>query len=237
MLHAIGRRGQLPTPPLNLIGDYAGAVYLAYGILAAVFSAGKSGRGQVVDAAMVDTSAHLMTSFFGLHAAGRWNVQRGSNVVDSGAFYYDVFECRDGKLLSVAPIEAKFFRELMERLGIGDMIPDERDPSCWENARQALTERFKMRTRDDWCAIFEGSDACVAPVLDMSEAPYHLHLQARGTFVKVDGIVQPAPAPRFSETVPDIPAQPPQRPDARRALAAWLPQEQIETLLNDGTVA
>jgi crotonobetainyl-CoA:carnitine CoA-transferase CaiB-like acyl-CoA transferase len=237
-LHAIGRKGAPPTPPINLLGDYAGgALYLAMGMLAAIIEARQSGRGQVVDAAIVDGTASLMTSVFGLYAAGLVSLERGTNTSDSGAYFYDVYECADGKWVSIAPIEARFHAEFLRLMGVSaDEIGTQRDPQNWARARGVLAKAFRTRTRDEWCALLEGTDACFAPVLTMAEAPQHEHLRARGTFVSVDGIVQPAPAPRFSRTIPDRPT-PPEPPDARRALDGWIGPEAIAKLEAEGVIA
>jgi len=217
-LHAIGRRGQPPTPPLNLVGDFGGgALLMAFGLLAALHAARGTGRGQVVDAAMLDGAALLMTSFFGLHAAGLHSDQRGSNVLDSGAPYYDVYECADGRWLGVAPIEAKFRREFLQRLDLAHLEGTDAD-----SFREAVAARLRSRSRDEWQVLFEGSDACVSPVLSMAEAPGHPHNRARRVFVEVDGVTQPAPAPRFSATPTALPTPPRATDaDADQALAAW----------------
>jgi len=217
-LHAIGRQGQPPTPPLNLVGDFGGgAMLMAFGLLAALHSARAGGRGQVVDAAMLDGAALLMTSFFGLHAAGLHSDQRGSNVLDSGAPYYDVYECADGRWLGVAPIEGKFRREFLQRLDLVHLEDADMDAF-----RRAVADRIRGRGRDEWQAVFEGSDACVSPVLSMGEAPAHPHNRAREVFVDVDGVTQPAPAPRFSAT-PTARPTPPRATDAdlEGALQPW----------------
>lgn len=233
-LHSIGRAGQPPAPPLNLVGDYAGgALYLALGILAAIIAARSSGQGQVVDAAIVDGTAHLMTGFHGLLAAGLMNPERGSNLLDSGAPFYDCYECADGRWISVAPIEGRFHAELLRLLGIdAAAFPPQSDRARWPEAQARFAAAFRTRTRDAWCALLEGSDACVAPVLTMEEATRHPHLVARGTYIEVDGVVQPAPAPRFSRSVPDAP-MPPQAADpagAEAALEGWLEAEEIAAL-------
>jgi crotonobetainyl-CoA:carnitine CoA-transferase CaiB-like acyl-CoA transferase len=236
-LHAIGRKGQPPTPPLNLLGDYAGgSLYLALGLLAAIIEARQSGQGQVVDAAIVDGTASLMTSVYGLHAAGLMTLERGTNSLDSGAYYYDVYECADGRWISVAAIEGRFHEDLLQRLQIGpEEIGQQRDRANWERARAVLARKFMTKTCAQWCALLEGSDACFAPVLSMAEAPQHEHLRARNTFIDVAGVVQPAPAPRFSRSVPDTPT-PPAAPDAKRALAGWLDAAQIARLEQDGVL-
>ncbi|MPZ44337.1 MAG: CoA transferase [Betaproteobacteria bacterium] len=236
-LHAIGRKGQPPTPPLNLLGDYAGgSLYLALGVLAAMLEARSSGKGQVVDAAMVDGAASLMTSAFGLYAGGLMSLERGTNATDTGAYYYDVYQCADGEWISIAPIEGRFHDELLRRIDIApEEIGDQRDPTRWERARATFTRVFRTRTRQQWCELLEGSDACFAPVLSMAEAPRHPHLAARGTFVEVDGVVQPAPAPRFSRTTLETPA-PPEPADAVRALEGWLCAEEIRALQASGVL-
>lgn len=207
-LHSIGRKGQPPGLPLNLIGDFGGgALYLALGIVSAVLEARSSGKGQVVDAAMVDGAASLMTSIYGLYACGRFNSERGTNVTDGGAYYWDAYQCADGGYISVAPIEPKFRAELLKRLGLDTASPA-LDELPVEVARGKLQSLFKTKTRDEWCALLEGTDACFAPVLSLADAPRHPHNRARGTFVEVDGIVQPAPAPRFSRTPPAQPTPP-----------------------------
>jgi alpha-methylacyl-CoA racemase len=236
-LHAIGRKGAPPTPPLNLLGDYAGgSLYLAFGILAAMLEARSSGKGQVVDAAMVDGAASLMTSAFGLYAGGLMSLERGTNATDSGAYYYDVYQCADGEWISIAPIEGRFHAELLRRIGVDpEEIGDQHDRSQWEHARATLARVFKTRTRSQWCELLEGSDACFAPVLSMAEAPQHPHLAARGTFIDIGGVVQPAPAPRFSRTTLETPT-PPEPADAERALDGWLSRVEVQTLLAAGVL-
>jgi len=236
-LHAIGRRGQPPTPPLNLLGDYAGgSLYLALGTLAAMLEARSSGKGQVVDAAMVDGAASLMTSAFGLYAGGLMSLERGTNATDTGAYYYDVYQCADGQWISIASIEGRFHDELLRRIGVApEAIGDQRDRAQWERARQTFTRVFRTKTRQQWCELLEGSDACFAPVLSMAEAPGHPHLAARGTFMEIGGVVQPAPAPRFSRTQPEPPT-PPEAADPVRALDGWLGAEEIASLQASGVI-
>ncbi|WP_349604791.1 CaiB/BaiF CoA-transferase family protein [Cupriavidus sp. DF5525] len=231
-LNAIGGRHQPPAIPPAYLGDFAGgAMFLVTGVLAALIEAGKSGQGQVVDAAIVDGAAALGTVFYGMTAAGQWRQERGTNVLDSGAHYYNVYQCQDGRWISVGPIEARFYRDLLARIGIDPAsLGEQLDAGNWEPARERLAHVFRTRTRDEWCRSLEGTDACFAPVLNFEEAPQHAHLKARETFVEVDGIPQPAPAPRFSRTQSAPPA-PPSAPDARRygeVLAGWLPQEKID---------
>src|SRR5271163_827563 len=212
-LHSIGRKGQAPVPPLNLVGDFGGgALYLALGVVAALLETQKSGRGQVVDAAMIDGAASLMTLMYGLHAAGKWVEQRGANMLDSGAHYYDTYETSDGKYVAVGSIESKFYRELLRLSGLeGEELPAQNDTSSWPAMKQRLAAIFRTRTRDEWCRIMEGSEVCFAPVLSMSEVAAHPHNRHRGTVIEVDGVTQPAPAPRFSRT-PGAIQRPPSAP-------------------------
>ncbi len=236
-LHSIGRAGGPPVPPLNLLGDYAGgSLYLALGLLAGIIDARQSGKGQVVDAAIIDGTASLMTSTIGVHAAGLFSLERGTNMLDSGAYFYDVYQCSDGKWVSVAAIEGRFHAELLRLLEIDPAAIGERENKAnWSRARELFAAKFRTRTRDEWCALLEGTDACFAPVLSLAEAPAHPHHAARGTFVTVDGVVQPAPAPRFSRTVPAHPT-PPEKPDPRAALAGWMTAAQIDALAASGTI-
>ena len=201
-LWAIGRPGERPVPPLNLVGDYGGGgMVLAMGLLAALLEAKGSGQGQVVDAAMVDGAALLMAPIYAMKARGRWRNERGVNMLDGASPWYDTYECADGRWLSVGPIEPQFFAILCETLGLdAKRFPDRMSPATWPALKAELTAIFLTRTRDDWAAVFAGTDACVAPILDMDEAPSHPHNAARGTFLNRDGVVQPGPAPRFSRT-------------------------------------
>lgn len=240
-LHAIGRAGGPPVPPLNLVGDFGGgALYLAFGLVCGLLEASKSGKGQVVDAAMVDGAASLMTLFFGMKAMGIWSEQRGTNVLDTGAHFYDVYETADGKYVSIGSIEAKFYAELLRLTGLeGEALPDQMDRQRWQGMKERLQAVFKQKTRDEWCAIMEGSDVCFAPVLSMEEAPEHPHNRARGTFVEFDGVVQPGPAPRFSRTRPQI-QRPPSKPGehTEEALLDWgFTKEEIEALQKAKVVA
>lgn len=210
-LAAIGRHGEAPVPPLNLVGDYGGGgMLLAYGVVAALLCAARTGTGQVVDAAMVDGSAVLMAQFFGMSALGRWTEDRGTNLLDTGAPFYDVYPSADGGYLSVGPLEPAFFAILLERLGIDDIDADtQHDPRSWPALRLRLGQEFASRTRAASEELFAGVDGCVMPVLSMSEAPQHPHNVARGTFVTRDDVVQPAPAPRFSATPARLDLPPP----------------------------
>jgi alpha-methylacyl-CoA racemase len=237
-LHAIGRAGEAPIAPLNLVADFGGgAMYLAVGLLAALVERQRSGLGQVVDCAMVDGAAHLTTFIHGLLAAGVWRDERGVNALDSGAPFYDVYKTSDGKYLAVGALEPRFFATFAKLLQMPD---DERggqwSPGSWPKLRAWLTERFVTKTRDEWCAIFDGSDACVAPVLSWAEAKDHPHAKARGTFMEIDGVVQPAPAPRFSRSAPSPPSPPPEPGKGTfEALEQWgFSPEERETLRASG---
>jgi len=211
-LHAIGPKNGAPLPPLNLIGDYGGgALYLALGILSALFERSRSGKGQVVDAAMVDGAASLMSIFYGLVAAGTWTTERGRNLLDGGAPFYSVYETGDGLYVSIAALENKFFAELARLIGLDTrFVQRQMDRSLWPELRAQMSEIFKRRTRAQWCELLEGTDACFAPVLSMTEAPGHAHNTKRGVFVELNGFAQPAPAPRFSRSPPDKPQPPPE---------------------------
>ena len=203
-LHAIGTADK-PIPPLNLVGDYGGgALYLAMGLLAALHERTQSGRGQVVDAAMVDGAASLASIFYGMTASGRWNDQRGNNLLDGGAPFYDTYETADGKYVSIGALEAKFFAEMAERIGLDKrFVKGQYDRKLWPEMRAEMTRILRGKTRDEWCSVLEGSDACFAPVLSIAEAPTHPHAQARQAFVDVGGVVQPGPAPRFDRSTPE----------------------------------
>ena len=223
-LHAIGRAGEAPVPPLNLVGDFGGGgMMLAFGIACAVIEARTSGRGQVIDTAMVDGAALLTTMFNGMAASGRWSEERGCNVLDSGAPWYDTYATRDGRHVAIGAIEPKFYAELLERLGLADAgLPPQHDRAGWPRIRAALTEAFAARTRDEWVAVFEGSDACFAPVLTFAEARGHPHARARGSYVQLAGIDQPGAAPRFSRTPGAARHAPPERGErGLEALRDW----------------
>jgi alpha-methylacyl-CoA racemase len=221
-LHAIGSAGGKPVPPLNLVGDYGGgALYLAFGLMAALFERQQSGRGQMVDAAMVDGAGSLASIFYGMHASGNWSAERGANLLDGGAPFYDTYETADGKWVSLGPLEPKFFAEFAQRVGLDErFVKRQYDRREWPAMRDSISALFKGRTRDEWCALLEGTDACFAPVLDFAEAPLHRHAQARGGFVTVDGVPQPGPAPRFDRSVPDTPRAAPQPGQHTRAVLA-----------------
>lgn len=240
-LHAIGRPDSPPPPPLNLIGDFGGGgLLLAYGILAALLERTKSGKGQVVDAAMVDGAAALMAIIFGAHASGWWKDERFSNMLDGGAHFYDCYETKDGKYVSIGSIEPQFYAILLDKLGLaGEDLPKQMDRSAWPKLKERFTAIFKTKTRDEWCRIMEGTDICFAPVLSLTEAPEHPHMKARSTFVEVAGVRQPGPAPRFSRTPASIerpPAHPGEHTD--EALADWgFAKDEIAKLRASGAVA
>ncbi|MBL8344095.1 MAG: CoA transferase [Rubrivivax sp.] len=235
-LHAIGRDGQPPTPPLNLLGDYAGgSMLLVMGLLAGLLHARATGQGQVVDAAMIDGVGALMAPFFGLQAAGLHDGPRGTNLLDSGAPFYDVYRCACGGHVSVAPIEPKFRAVLLARLREAgadvEGLPAFDDRARWPELRSRLAAIFAQRARDEWCRALEGSDACFAPVLSLREAPGHAHHASRGSFVEVDGVAQPAPAPRFSATLLGVPLPPGRAGDARDWARAWgVPADSLAVL-------
>ena len=224
VLHAIGRAGEAPVPPLNLVGDFGGGgMLLAFGIACGVIEARASGRGQVFDAAMIDGAALLATMFSGMLAAGQWSEQRGVNVLDSGAPWYDTYETRDRKYVAIGAIEPKFYRELLARLGLDPKsLPAQNDRAGWPLLRERFAAVFATQTRDQWCAVFDGSDACFAPVLTFSESRRHPQVVARGGSIELGGIVQPAPAPRFARTPGAARRPPPERgAGAGDALIDW----------------
>ena len=205
-LHAIGPRGQKPVVPLNFVGDFGGGgMLLGFGLVCALLEARTSGRGQVVDAAMTDGTALLSTMVYGFKAQGQWSNQRGDNLLDGGAHFYDTYTCADGKHIAIGAIEPQFYALLLKLLGITDpAFAAQMNPAVWPDLKQRLSALFATRPRDAWCALLEGTDVCFAPVLDWDEAPQHPHNVARKTFIEVDGVVQPAPAPRFSRTVAGV---------------------------------
>ncbi|AVA34154.1 alpha-methylacyl-CoA racemase [Cupriavidus metallidurans] len=206
VLSGIGRAGEAPVPPLNLVGDYGGGgMLLALGVVSALLNVHRGGKGQVVDAAMLEGAAQLGAVIWGLIASGNWRESRGSNLLDGGTPWYDSYCTRDGQYMSVGAVESRFYAELIEKLGLaGETLPGQHDRAGWPTLRRRFTEVFLTRTRDEWCAIFDGSDACVAPVLTFSEAPDHPQHRARGSFIEVDGVVQPGPAPRFLGTPSEV---------------------------------
>ncbi len=210
-LEPIGRKGGPPVPPLNLVGDFGGGgMLLAFGVAAGLVHAQRTGEGQVVDAAMVDGAAILMTMFHAFRAMGIWEDARGTNLLDTGAHFYDVYETADGKHVSIGSIEPQFYAELLQHTGLeGEELPWQMDRAQWGAMKDRLGEIFRSKTRDEWCSIMEGTDVCFAPVLSLGEAPEHPHNVHRNTFVELEGVVQPAPAPRFSRTEVSV-----QRPPA-----------------------
>jgi crotonobetainyl-CoA:carnitine CoA-transferase CaiB-like acyl-CoA transferase len=238
LLAAIGRRGAPPTPPLNVVGDYAGgSLYLALGLLAGILEARTSGRGQVVDAAIVDGVASLMGVLVGLREAGMTTAERGANLLDSGAPFYDVYECADGRYMAVGAIERRFYLELLRRLDLDDpLLTEQTNAAHWPEIREKLAARFRSQPQHHWAALLEDLDVCCAPVLDLKEAYAHRHLAARRTFIEVDGVKQPAPAPRFSRTPAAMPSPPaaltPE--NARSALAEWLSDDAVDAYARDG---
>jgi alpha-methylacyl-CoA racemase len=224
VLHAVGNAGGKPVPPLNLVGDFGGgSMFLVVGVLAALWERDRSGIGQVVDAAMVDGVSVLAQMCWSLRASGLWTDQRGRNLLDSGAPFYDTYACADGRYVAVGALEPQFYAALLEGLGLtGQDLPGQLDPDGWPVLRERFTEVFAKRSCDEWIAVFEGTDACVAPVLSFAEVPTHPHIAARGTVIELDGVPQAAPAPRFSRTSPDRPAPPPQPgADTAAVLADW----------------
>ncbi|MCL4145219.1 UNVERIFIED_CONTAM: hypothetical protein GTU68_009968 [Idotea baltica] len=206
-LEPIGRAGGPPHPPLNLVGDFGGGgMYLAFGMVCAILEAQRSGEGQVVDTAMVDGAASLMNMFWAMKASGMWNPERGTNMLDTGSPFYDVYECSDGNYISIGSIEPQFYAELMELSGLGqlDDFPRQMERAAWPAMKEQVAEVFKAKSRADWCEIMEHSDVCFAPVLTMEEATEHPHNVERGTFVEYGGMTQAAPAPRFSRTSPEL---------------------------------
>jgi alpha-methylacyl-CoA racemase len=222
VLHAFGRRGEAPVPPLNLVGDFGGGgMLLAFGVACALLEAGRSGKGQVVDAAMVEGASLLAAMFSGFLASKNWSEERGANILDTGAPWYDVYETKDGKYVSIGAIETKFYEELLSRLSLTG-LPAQHDRARWPELREAFRNTFKAKTRDEWCRVFEGSDACFAPVLSFSEARGDAHNVFRKSYVEVAGVEQPGPAPRFSRTPGGVKRAPPERGEGGlAALRDW----------------
>jgi alpha-methylacyl-CoA racemase len=226
-LHAIGRAGEPPVPPLNLVGDYGGgSMFLLVGVLAALWERERSGRGQVVDAAMIDGTAVLLQMFWSMRGMGVWTDDREANLLDGGAPFYDTYACADGQYVAVGALEPQFYAALLAGLGIDpDELPAQHDRAGWPQVRARLTATFAARSRDEWAAAFAGVDACVTPVLTFAEAAGHEHVAARGTLTTIGGVVQAAPAPRFSRTPPGQPGEPAPPPepggDTDAVLADW----------------
>jgi alpha-methylacyl-CoA racemase len=241
VLHAIGRKGEAPVPPLNLIGDFGGGgMLLAFGIVCALLERSQSGQGQVIDAAMVDGAALLMAAWHGALHAGNWREERGANAVDGGAPYYDTYETADGKYVAIGSLEPQFYTELLRLTGLDAApLPERSNRDAWPELHARLSAVFRTKTRDEWCAIMEGSDVCFAPVLSMSEAYAHPQNMARNTFIDVAGVRQPAPAPRFSRSVAEVsspPASPGEHTDV--ALRDWgLSESDAQSLRSEGAIA
>jgi alpha-methylacyl-CoA racemase len=221
VLHAFGRKGEAPVPPLNLIGDFGGGgMLLAFGVACGLIEAARSGRGQVIDAAMVEGASLLAAMFAGFLATKSWSEERGTNILDTGAPWYNVYETKDGKYVSIGSIEGRFYEDLVRRLGVPDLGQHER--SRWPEMHSLFSRTFRSKTREEWCKVFEGSDACFAPVLSWSEARRDPHNRSRKSFLEVAGVEQPAPAPRFSRTPGTVRRAPPERgAGGRQALAEW----------------
>ncbi|SNQ46577.1 L-carnitine dehydratase/bile acid-inducible protein F [Frankia canadensis] len=237
-LHAIGRRGEAPVPPLNLVADFGGgAMFLVVGVLGALLERERSGRGQVVDAAMVDGASYLMAMAYGALANGMWADERGANLLDGAAPFYDTYRCADGRYVAVGAMEPQFFAALVRTLELAD-VPAQHDQAGWPRMRAMFTEAFAARTRDEWAEVFTDVDACVSPVMSMSEAPAGDHLAARGTFTEAFGVMQPQPAPRLSRTPGRIgPAPTAPGADSRTELARWgFAKDEIDGLIAEGVV-
>ncbi|UFS58746.1 CaiB/BaiF CoA transferase family protein [Subtercola endophyticus] len=239
-LEPIGRAGQAPTPPLNLVGDFGGGgMLLAFGMLAAIISAQRTGRGQVVDAAMVDGSAILMTMMHSIKNMGMWRGPRGTNILDTGAHFYEVYETADGRYMAVGAVEPKFYSNLLAVLRLDEAtLPKQMDGRAWPEMKKLFASTFLSKTRDEWTQLFAEADACVVPVLSMAEAPQNAHIVHRQTFTEVSGVVQPSPAPRFSATPSSI-RRPPPNPGQHgdEALAEWgFTQPEIAELRRSGAI-
>ena len=233
-LHTFGRKGEKPVPPLNLVGDFGGGgMFLAFGMVCALFETQKTGQGQVVDAAMVDGSAALMAMIYGLKASGLWADKRGVNLLDTGAHFYDTYETADGKYVALGSIEPQFYALLLKHARIEDPeFQTQLDATRWPGLKQKIAAIFKKKTRKEWCDIMEGSDVCFAPVLSMTEAPGHPHIKQRQTYTEIDGVLQPSPAPRFSRTTPEIKNPPPEPGQDTEAVLAdfGFTQDEIQAL-------
>ena len=237
ILNAIGRKGEAPLPPLNLVGDFGGGgMLLGFGVACGLIEAARSGKGQDVDAAMVEGASLLATMFFGFLSSNSWNEDRGSNILDTGAPWYNVYETKDGKYVSVGAIEERFYKDLLNRMQLDEKQFPQHDRAKWPLHKAALTTVFKSKTRDEWVKVFEGSDACFAPVLSWSEAPRHPHNRARSAYISVKRVEQPAPAPRFSRTPGEVQRPPPERGEGgAQALADWgFAAEQMKRLTSLG---
>jgi alpha-methylacyl-CoA racemase len=237
-LDMIGRDGQAPVPPINLIGDFGGGgMLLAFGVVCALLESSRSGEGQVIDAAMVDGAALLAAMIHGFRADGGWG-PRGTNILDTGAWFYDVYETSDGRYVSFGSLEPRFFAEMLRLTGLDGDVPDQQDRTTWPAMKDRMAALIRTRTRDEWCAVLEGSDACFAPVLSPEEAAVHPHNALRGTYTELDGVVQAAPAPRFSRTPPEIagPPGPPGRDTDAALLDFGFSAEELEQLRAAGAI-
>jgi alpha-methylacyl-CoA racemase len=244
-LSTIGRAGDRPVPPLNLVGDFGGGgMLMAFGVVCGLLEAKSSGQGQVIDCAMVDGAALLATALYGLRASGTWADERGTNILDTGAWFYEVYETADGKYVSVGALEPQFFADLLKQTGLASdvdgkgPVPQQLDRGSWPAMKDRLAEIIRTRTRDEWCELMEGTDACFSPVLEIAEAPRHPHNAQRGTFTEVAGVTQPAPAPRFSRTPGEI-ALPPPEPGQHsgEVLADWgFPPSDVARLREAGAI-
>ncbi len=223
VLHAFGRKGEAPVPPLNLVGDFGGGgMLLGFGVACALIESQRSGKGQVVDAAMVEGASLLAAMFHGFLGANQWSEARGENILDTGAPWYNVYETKDGKYVSIGSIEERFYKDLLVRLNANEFLTLQHDKASWPKMKARFAEIFKSKTRDEWVKVLEGSDACFAPVLSWSEAPRHPHNRARSAYISVKRVEQPAPAPRFSRTPAEVRRPPPERGEGgRAALADW----------------
>ena len=238
-LHAIGRPGEKPVVPHNYIGDFGGGgMLLGFGLLCALLEAQRSGKGQVVDAAMTDGTALLSAMMYGFRAGGRLSDERGANLLDGGAHFYDTYACADGRFIALGAIEPQFYAELLQRCGIDDpQFQQQMDPRQWPQLKAKLTALFLQRSRAQWCELLEGSDACFAPVLDWAEAAQHPHNRERGTYLELDGVLQPAPAPRFSRTPAAKPTQASGEPQSEAVLRDWgLSDARIADLQQAGVI-
>lgn len=239
-LHGIGRKGERPVPPLNLVGDFGGGgMMLAFGLVCAMLETQKSGTGQIVDAAMVDGAATLMAMFFTMKAAGMYSDERGTNLLDGGAHFYDSYETADGKYISLGSIEPQFYALLVEKAGLDkEDFSNQMDQGKWSELKEDLIQLFKTKTRDEWCEIMEGTDICFAPVLSLSEVADHPHNKARATFAELEGILQPTPAPRYSRsTVSLTHASRMAGEDSRVVLAQYgYAEDRIDKLIEDGVI-
>ncbi|MGK2941745.1 MAG: CaiB/BaiF CoA transferase family protein [Immundisolibacter sp.] len=239
-LHAIGEKGGKPVAPLNLIGDFGGGgMFLAYGMVCGLLETQKSGKGQVIDCSMVEGTAVLMGMFYAMHQAGMWKDERGSNMLDGASHYYNSYETQDGKWVAIGAMEPQFYAALVEQSGADpELFKHQHDASQWPRLTQELARIFRTKTRDQWCALMEGSDVCFAPVLSLAEAPYHPHNVARQSFFKMDGMLQPAPAPKFSRTRPEVKCGPqPVGSNSEEILANWgFATSEIGKLIEQGVI-